>query len=209
MLEEVPWNLEQTPLPLSGSMAGAPGIPAGVPVTLDSVIAYARDNGFTQFRVNLPLNAEGVYTVSADTMSGDISDARQDRTIHLDQYSGKKLVDVGWGDYSLGAKGMAAGIALHQGDMGGWNKLLNTVYILCVQFLVVSGIAMWWLRRPRGVLRLNAPPLPAKMPLWKGAVAIMILMSLAFPLMGITLLSVLVLDLLLFSRIPALRRAFG
>ena len=90
VLEEVPWNLEQTPLPASGSMAGTPGIPEELPVTLDTVIAYARDNGFTNFRVNLPQGEEGVFTVSADTMSGDITDARQDRTVHLDQYTGKK-----------------------------------------------------------------------------------------------------------------------
>lgn len=209
VLEEVPWNLEQTPLPASGSMAGTAGIPEGTPVTLDTVIAYARDNGFTNFRVNLPQSVEGVFTVSADTMSGDITDARQDRTIHLDQYTGKKLAEVGWQDYSLMAKGMAAGIALHQGDMGWWNLLLNTLFCLAVLLIAVSGVVMWWLRRPKKAFHLAAPPMPSNMPLWKGAVFIMLLVSLAFPLVGITLLSVLALDLLLLSRIPALKHVFG
>lgn len=209
VLEEVPWNLEQTPLPASGSMAGAPGIVEGVPVTLDTVMAYARDNGFTNFRVNLPQDAEGVYTVSADTMSGDITDARKDRTIHLDQYTGKKLVDIGWADYSLVAKGMAAGIALHQGDMGWWNLVLNTLFCLAILLISISSIVMWWLRRPKQALRLAAPPMPSNMPLWKGAIFIMLLVSLAFPLVGVTLLVVLSLDLLLLSRIPALKHVFG
>ncbi|MBX3015080.1 MAG: PepSY domain-containing protein [Caldilineaceae bacterium] len=208
-LEEVPWNLEQTPLPLSGSMVGAPGIPADVPVTLDTVIVYARDNGFTTFRVNLPQSDTGVFTVSADTMSGDITDARQDRTIHLDQYTGKKLADIGWQDYSLIAKGMAAGIALHQGDMGWWNLLLNTLFCLAILLISVSGVVMWWLRRPKRSLRLAAPPMPSNMPLWKGAVVIMLLISLAFPLVGITLLTVLALDLLILSRIPFFKYMFG
>lgn len=209
VLEDVPWNLEQTPLPASGSMAGTAGIPEGTPVTLDTVIAYARDNGFTNFRVNLPQSVEGVFTVSADTMSGDITDARQDRTIHLDQYTGKKLADIGWLDYSLVAKGMAAGIALHQGDMGWWNLVLNTLFCLAILLIAVSGIVMWWLRRPKQTFRLAAPPMPSNMPLWKGAVFIMLLVSLAFPLVGITLLGVLALDLLLLSRIPALKHVFG
>lgn len=209
VLEEVPWNLEQTPLPASGSMAGAPGIAEGLPVTLDTVMAYARDNGFTNFRVNLPQTAEGIYTVSADTMSGDITDARQDRTIHLDQYTGKKLVDIGWADYSLVAKGMAAGIALHQGDMGWWNLLLNKLFCLAILLISVSSVAMWWLRRPKKTFRLAAPPMPSNMPLWKGAIFIMLLVSLAFPLVGITLLSVLAVDLLLLSRISVLKHMFG
>lgn len=209
VLEEVPWNLEQTPLPASGSMAGTTGIPEGIPVTLDTVIAYARDNGFTNFRVNLPQSVEGVFTVSADTMSGDITDARQDRTIHLDQYTGKKLADIGWLDYSLMAKGMAAGIALHQGDMGWWNLLLNTLFCLAVLLIAVSGVVMWWLRRPKKAFRLAAPPMPSNMPLWKGAVFIILLVSLAFPLVGLTLLGVLALDLLVLSRIPLLKQMFG
>jgi uncharacterized iron-regulated membrane protein len=208
-LEEVPWNLEQTLMPASGSMAGAEGIPAGTPVTLDSVMVFAKDNGFTRFRVALPKDATGVYTVSADTSSGDITDARQDRTIHIDQYTGKKLVDIGWQDYNLMAKGMAAGIALHQGDMGWWNKVLNTLFCLAVLFIAISGMVMWWLRRPSGAIRLVAPPMPKNMPLWKGAMLIMLLVSLAFPLVGITLIIVLALDLLILSRIPALKSVFN
>ena len=208
-VEDVPWALEQTLLPVSGTSAGAPGLPAGTPVNLDSVSAYAREAGFTGFRINLPTSAEGVYTVSADTMSGDITNPREDRTLHLDQYTGQKLAEVGWPDYSLVAKGMAAGIALHQGDAGFWNVALNTVFCLAVLFIAVSGVAMWWLRRPQGVVRLAAPPMPANMPMWKGAMFVMLLVSLAFPLVGVTLIIVLALDLLLVSRIPVLRKAFN
>ena len=208
VLEEVPWNLEQTPLPASGSMAGTDAIPDTLPVNLDSVSAYARDNGFNGFRINLPTDETGVYTVSADTMSGDISDPRRDRTLHLDQYSGNRLAEVGWQDYSLMAKGMAAGIALHQGDAGVLNIVLNTLFCLAVLFISVSGVVMWWLRRPQGSVRLAAPPMPENLPLWKGAALVMLFVSLAFPLVGITLIGVLTLDLLIFSRIPALKKVF-
>ena len=68
---------------------------------------------------------------------------------------------------------------------------------------------MWWLRRPQGAFRLVAPPMPKDMPLWKGAIFIMLFVSLAFPLAGVTLLSVLALDLLVLSRIPALKHVFN
>ena len=44
--KEVPWALEQTALPESGSNAGVTGLPAGVPVTLETVTALARQIGF-------------------------------------------------------------------------------------------------------------------------------------------------------------------
>ncbi|NIA67965.1 PepSY domain-containing protein [Pelagibius litoralis] len=207
-LKEVPWGLEQTPLPLSGSEAGVTGIPEGTPVNLTSVEGLARAIGFDkQFRINLPGDATGVYTVSADSMDGDTETPTGDRTVHIDQHSGKVLAEVGFEDYGLAAKAMAVGTALHQGDMGLWNTALNALFCLSVIFLCVSGVVMWWMRRPSGVLRLAAPPLPANLPLWKGAVFIMLLLSLAFPLVGLTLLAVLAFDVLILSNIPPLKRA--
>ena len=105
-------------MPASGSMAGQSGILQGTPVNLASVVAYARDNGFTGFRVTLPEGETGVYTVAAATISGDIKNPLDDRTLHIDRYSGKVLGDVGFAEYTLMAKGMAAGIALHVGEAG-------------------------------------------------------------------------------------------
>ena len=207
-LKEVPWGLEQTPMPRSGSAAGMNGVPGGTAVNLNSILALAWSLGFEkQFRINLPQGAEGVYTISADSMDGDTETPTGDRTVHVDRYSGKVLAEVGFADYSVAAKAMAVGIALHQGDMGLWNTFLNALFCLSAIFLCVSGIVMWWKRRPRSAWRLAAPPMPANLPLWKGAVFIMLLLSLAFPLVGLTLLAVLALDLLVLSRIPPLKQA--
>ena len=209
-LHEVPWGLEQTAMPMSTLVAadGESATPSSF--TLDSVVALARNIGFDeQFRVNVPEDATGVFTISADSMDGDTSEPTGDRTVHVDQYSGAVLAEVGFADYGLAAKSMAVGIALHQGDMGLWNTILNTIFCLVIVFLSVSGVVMWWKRRPSGALRLAPPPLPVDLPLWKGAVFIALLLSLAFPLVGLTLLAAMALDLLILSRIPALRRAFS
>jgi len=209
-LHEVPWGLEQTRMPMSTLVAAGGERVAPSSVTLDGVVALARDIGFDeQFRVNVPQDATGVYTISADSMDGDTTDPMGDRTVHVDQYSGKVLAEVGFADYGLAAKSMAVGIALHQGDMGLWNTILNTIFCLLIVFLCISGVVMWWKRRPSGALRLAAPPLPVDLPLWKGAVFLALLLSLAFPLVGLTLLAAMALDLLLLSRIPVLRRALS
>ncbi len=203
----VPWNLENSALPVSGSMAGRDGIPSGTPVNIDSVIAFARDNGMDHgFWVAIPADPEGVWTVSASSMSRDVVDARKDRTLHIDQYSGKVLADIGWNEYGLGAKAMSAGIALHMGTLGWWNLALNTLFCLVTLLMCVSAVAMWWKRRPAGVFRLVAPPMPANMPLWKGAVAVLVVLGIAFPLAGAALLAVVLLDFLLISRIAPLKR---
>ena len=65
-LREVPWGLEQTPLPESGSDAGKPGIAAGKSVNLDGVFEFAQTLGFSgQFHVAIPQDNKGVYTISA------------------------------------------------------------------------------------------------------------------------------------------------
>lgn len=206
-LKEVPWGLELTPLPVSGSGAGQPGIAGGQPVNLETVNAYARSIGFAgQYRVAVPQDETGVYTVSADSMSGDLTDPTGDRYVHIDRHTGKVLAQVSFADYSPMAKFMAIGIALHQGDMGLWSAWLNVVFCLALVFLCVSGIVMWWQRRPAKAGRLAAPRAPANAALWKSGAVVMLLVALAFPLTGAVLLAVLLLDALLVSRLPALKQ---
>lgn len=206
-LKEVPWGLEQTPMPASGSSAGRPGIPAGQPVNLDTVDAYARSIGFGgQFHIAVPQDDTGVFSISADSMSGDLSDPTGDRFVHLDQYTGRVLAEAAFADYSPMAKLMAVGIALHQGDMGLWSAWANVLFCLAVLFLCVSGIVMWWKRRPANAGRLVAPRAPADAALWKTGAVVMLAVALAFPLSGAVLVAVLLLDGLLISRIPALKQ---
>lgn len=235
--EEVPWNLEQTPMPMSviteeemtetaaatvntGSHHAGHHMMTSVParplqqgivgnVNIDSVTAFARQEGFTNYRLNLPQSATDVYTIMASTMGKDITDATQDRTMHIDQYSGKVLADVKYADYTAMAKTMAWGIALHEGDMGYANKAVNTV--LCLSFVLISlsGIVMWWLRRPKGKLSLSPPPAPNDPALWKGAMVVIAVLGVCFPLAGLAIVTVLVLDWLVISRVAPLSRLFG
>lgn len=207
--KEVPWALEQTPMPASGSQAGAAGLPEGTEVSLDTMDKLARAIGFEgRYQMNVPAGETGVYTFSRDSMSTDSTDPMSDRTVHVDRYTGNILADVRYEDYSLAGKAMAVGIALHMGTMGLWSVLANTAVCLSVLFLCASSVVMWWKRRAGG-LRLSAPPLPRDMPLWQGATFVALLVSMAFPMAGLTLLVVMVVDMLVLSRIPALKRALS
>ena len=206
--KEVPWGLEQTQLPESGSLAGTAAVSGAV--TIDSVGAFAQTLGFVhRFQLNLPGDQGGVWTISHDSMSNDGPNPAADRTIHIDQYTGNVLADVRYADYSAYAKAMAWGIALHEGDMGLWNIALNTLFCLSIIFLSLSGLVMWWMRRPAGAARLAAPPRPDLVPLTKGVVLIALLLSMAFPMLGISLLLVLLFDLLVLGAVPPLKRALS
>ncbi|NIZ14821.1 PepSY domain-containing protein [Phaeobacter sp. HF9A] len=204
---DVPWALEQTPMPLSGSSAGIPGLQEGQPASLPTIVAFGRSLGLEgRFRVAVPQSDTGVWTINRDSMSGDGNDPFIDRTIHIDQFTGKILADVSYDDYSWAGKAMAVGIPLHMGLTGLWNFVLNVSFCLSVIFLCVSGVVMWVKRRPSGAARLAAPPMPRDMPFWKGAVLIGLFTSLAFPLVGLTLLAVLALDVLVLSNLPRMKQ---
>lgn len=209
-LHEVPWGLEQTRLPVSGSTAGTPGVPADQPVNLDGVVRLAQTLGFQgQHHIQVPQAADGVFTISADSMSGDLSNPWGDRTVHVDRYTGRVLAEARFADYAPMGKVMAVGIALHQGDLGLWSAWLNVLFCSGVAFLCVSGIVMWWKRRPAGAGRLAAPPLPQNLALWKTGAVVMLVAALAFPLSGAVLLSVLLLDWLVISRLPGVKTALS
>jgi len=104
---------------------------------------------------------------------------------------------------------MAWGIAFHEGDLGWWNTALNTLFCLTVIFLSLSGLVMWWKRRPAGAARLAAPPRPAEVPYARGALLITLALSLAFPMLGLTLLAVIAVDLVVLTPIPMLKRALS
>jgi uncharacterized iron-regulated membrane protein len=160
-LNEIPWGLEQIPLPVS-ERANAESLPDPriteqhsllTPVSLEAITQQGVDLGFSldaqsRFRIALPLRDDGVFTLMSIASSRDVLDPRNDRTLHIDQYSAQVLADIGWNDYSLGAKAMALGIPLHQGTMGWWNIVLAVIACLFLIVLSVSGIIMWWQRKP-------------------------------------------------------------
>ncbi|TPI64296.1 PepSY domain-containing protein [Mesorhizobium sp. B3-1-3] len=197
-MKEVPWALEQTPMPMSGSQAGSAGLQMGS-VNLDTVAAYARANGFTeQFRINAPQDDGGVYTISADSMDADTKNPFGDRTVHIDRYTGKILADVRFADYGLAGKAMAVGIALHQANLGWWNTALNVLFCLSVIAMALSGVVMWWKRRPTG--RLGAPLYPKN---YRAPVAIIVIalaVSALFPLTGIAIVVFAIIDCLVPKR---------
>ena len=207
-LKEVPWNLELTPVPVSKVMDSHTHS-----MTLDEVFAKAIDLGFKRtqedalsqsFRIALPRDDLGVYSIMAVTMNGDINNPLGDRTVHLDQYSGKVLADIGWKDYNAVAKAMAAGVAFHKGDAGWWNLIFSALVCVGILLLAVTGVVLWWKRRSaKTESLLNPPPkqpLSARSGGEKGVVILTLVTGILFPLSGVAMLLFLIVDGFLSNR---------
>ncbi len=197
----VPWNMEQTPLPSSAAHVGHER------TSLDAAIAAAQQAGIgPRFWVGLPADTSGVWTVAQTAINMDITDPTRELTVHVDQYTGAVVGRASWDDYGLAARAMAAGIPLHMGSLGPWNLLGAILVCLSVIALSVSGVVMWWARRPTRGWRLAAPPRPDphRVPMVTWATAA--ILGVLFPLAGVTLVGLALLDWILIRRVPALRR---
>ncbi|MBM6551551.1 PepSY-associated TM helix domain-containing protein [Marinomonas ostreistagni] len=197
-LKQIPWNLEQAPLPESTTP-----IFGQRSITLDRVVDDAQAIGFTRFQLHFPKGDTGVFTTTASTMGRDINNALDDRTVHFDRYSGTVIADVGFMDYNWFAQSMAFGIALHMGQFGVWNLIACVLFCLAVILLCVSGVVMWWKRRPAQALA--APPLPKNLKRWQHAVWLLLPISLLFPMATLGILMIVLLDLLAYLVAPKLR----
>jgi uncharacterized iron-regulated membrane protein len=75
-----------------------------------------------------------------------------DRTIIGDSGTGRLIGDYSPGDLSIVPRLVALGVHVHQGDFGPVNVWLNTAFALSLVWLSATGLASWWVRRPKGHL---------------------------------------------------------
>jgi uncharacterized iron-regulated membrane protein len=202
--QTVPWAMENTPMPVSGDHAehmnhGAMhAAPAAPTISLQQVVDLATARKVEPgYSITPPTTAEGVFTVAVFA-----NDPRNDATLHVDQYTGKVLADVRWEQYNGVARATETGVMLHEGKMFGWvNQLIVLLICLMILLSAVSGVVIWWKRRPAG--GLGVPPLRHDLPKWKTAMVIMLGLAIIFPLVGASLIVVWALDRLLLSRLFA------
>jgi uncharacterized iron-regulated membrane protein len=204
----VPWTLTQSPVPQSpvpqspahtGHAAVTPAgsnleIPAQ-PIGLDEALRRFTSLGLPEGTpVSLPAGPTGVYTAMLFP-----DDVRAQRVVHLDQYSGSVLADVGYPDYGVAGRVIEWGVNLHTGRQFGWvNQFVMLAGCLAILVLAVSAAVMWWKRRPKA--SLAAPPRRAGDRAAAGAIAIAALLGLIYPLLGASMLVALLVDALVPRR---------
>lgn len=140
------------------------------------------------YAVALPRGPMGVYTASVYPERL----ARQ-RVVHLDQYSGRVLLDMGYADYGVLGRGLEWGINVHLGQQyGTFNRVFLLIACVAILLLCASGAVMWWKRRP--VAGLGVPPLPRQRRTVAIVFALLCVGGVLFPLVGLSLLAVGIVD---------------
>ncbi|CAN6484206.1 unnamed protein product [Victoria cruziana] len=170
------WSLAQARVPQSGhegheghgsGTASTDPIPASI--GLDAALAiFERLDLAPGYTVTLPRGASGVYTASVYP-----SDLSRQRVIHIDQYSGRTLLDMRYADYGPLGRTLEWGINVHLGqEYGALNQW--GLALACLAIVLLSP-ARWG---------LGVPPPPAERRALRAVVALMVLGGLLFPLVG-------------------------
>ena len=178
------WTLEQARIPKVPEHH-----PATASIGLDGGVRIFDQLGLARgYAVNIPSDSSGVYTGSVYP-----DDVTLQRVVHLDQYSGKTLIDVGYSQYGPLGKWLEWGINVHMGQQFGLaNQLVLLAACIGIVLLAVSAAVMWWKRRPSG--SLGVPPMPSDRRVFRGLILILAIGGLIFPLVGLSLLIMLAVD---------------
>ncbi|MEY8755707.1 PepSY-associated TM helix domain-containing protein [Peribacillus frigoritolerans] len=191
-IADVPWAAENLDVPLSD-------IQGFIPLSIDDVVTIAtREGMYPSYSINIPQETDGVYTLSAFPPK-----AQDEATIHIDQYSGAVLADYRYDHYGLIGKIVAWGITLHKGTQFGLiNQIISLLICLGIMLVVCSGFYLWWKRKPKKSLGAPKAPQIKNMKLF-----LFLLMGLGilFPLVGLSLIVVWLIDWLIIKKISAVK----
>ena len=172
---------------------------SGETIPVSQALEIAAKHGMTgDLAIKLPRGEKGAYSLSQRPL-----DLSQQRFLHLDQYTGTVLSKATWADFPIGGAAQTIGIRLHQGELFGTaNLVIMLLACIALVIIAVSGIMMWWIRRPKG--QLAPPPQGAPFSASKPMLAITILFALFFPLVGVSI-ALVVSGEQLFSRLRKAR----
>lgn len=192
MLTTIGWAMEDAPVPVSQPSTAAS-------VGLASAVEILRGLGMPRgFEISLPVGDTGVYAAAAYP-----KDVAGQRMISLDQYTGKPLVDVRFGDLGGVARAIQYGIGIHKGEhWGRANQLAMLAFCLATILLSMTAGVMWWKRRPAG--RLGVPPWPRDRRVAATVTAIVLGLGALFPLTGLAILGMVLIDLAVQALRPRL-----
>ncbi|MFE3541691.1 PepSY-associated TM helix domain-containing protein [Nocardia sp. NPDC059177] len=186
-----------------GTVAPAPADPAATIAQLDRVYAVAEAEGVTQgAEITIPGVPGQAFVVKELRLPGTYAvDA-----VAVDGASGVLTDRLAYADWPLMAKLTNWGIAFHMGLLFGLpNQLLLLAIMLGLATVLVFGYVMWWQRRPtRKATRLAVGAPPRRGVLLRTSPWITVPLVLATvavgwfaPLLGLSLLAFLIVDLAL------------
>lgn len=160
-------------------------LPEGAkPAAIDAVMAEARRHyPYPEFRLQAPGTPRAPWIVYGPTQDGTLADG----VVYVDASTGKTLATIDYPTLSLGAKAALLFYSIHTGSIfGTTTKVLAVVCCVALVALCVTGLWLWWRRRPAG--SFGAPRKAGNERIPKLIVLAILALSVLFPLVGLSLL---------------------
>jgi uncharacterized iron-regulated membrane protein len=149
-----------------------------------------------------PTAPDEPWTAKSDSANRPL---RTDLTLDIE---GSILTRRDFGTRPLIDRLVGTGVAAHEGQWFGLaNQLLNLAVAIGLALLAASGAVMWWRRRPDG--RLGAPPARPARPVAAGFVLMLVVLGVFLPMLGGSMLLVLLAERTVLRRLPGPRRWLG
>ncbi len=152
------------------------------PLTLDAIVPIAQKMALPgEVTIKLPKGKKGVYSISNST-----PDLGRQVMIHLDQYSGKSVLQQQWSDVGFLMRGRMWVMAFHQGEFGPWNWWLMLFIAIILALMSISALVSYVLRKQKGTW--GVPKVPDSFVVSYGLIGLLIFLGIVFPLFGASLL---------------------
>lgn len=156
-------------------------------ISLDKMITIAKQQNLVGLNtLDLPKHKEGVFSVSNATFP-----LENQKKIHFDQYSGKKLMTLHWSDVGILMRGRMWVMAFHQGQLGQWNFILMLFVAIGLGIISIAGLLSFKMRN------WGIPTVPESFKIGYGLIFLMLLLSVMLPLFGASLLFLILLKQLM------------
>ena len=147
------------------------------------------------YTVAIPADPTATWTATAQ-----VRRVQDSRALYIDPARDAVVADIGFDQFGPGAKAIEWGVYTHQGtQFGQINRWIMLLGCLGVWVLAISGMVMWWKRRPPSLSarRLGAPTAPSGARVRIAVLAIVIPLCILYPLTGLSLIAALLIDLTL------------
>jgi uncharacterized iron-regulated membrane protein len=171
---------------------------------IDKMVASVAPLGLVNpVLVSPPKKFGGNWTARSDALSRPLRvnlvlDGKTGAILKREDFQSKSWID----------RAVGIGIAAHEGALFGWaNQLVSLFTAVSLTVLSVSGLIMWWRRRPEGVL--GAPPLIRRVRFSWSLVTLILALSIYFPFLGGSMILVALAEKFVLRRIPATQRWLG
>ncbi len=179
-------KITNTGFPKEWFGVGAFSKPQPNKISIDQMVATASQaNLLGKTTIDFPKHPKAPFSISNSTFDFD-----QMQKIHFDQYSGKQLMSLGWSDIGILMQARLWLMAFHQGQLGSWNFALMLLVAIALSVISIAGLISFQ-GRSWGV-----PESPKNFKVGIGLVILIGLLGIVFPLFGVSLLFIGLLELI-------------